>query len=186
MRDKVHTRQAKMNVLAYNDSLKLQDMFRAYSDEVTPIELPGNRVGMYDGKYSTGEELATMYLNGCIATILYIESEKNIGGILTHFTQRQWIGNLEKIETLIDKNVEFEVRSRKSVIITPHDLSIHVENKPLEVSSLANSICKAFSKINYSNEIVPYNMFKRRFGLTVKFRHDKQEWESEAHGMRKL
>jgi hypothetical protein len=172
--------------LAYEDALKLQDMLRAYRDGVTPIDLPGNKVGMYDGKYTAGEELVTMYLDGCIATILHMESENGRSGILTHFTQRQWINNLEKVEELINKNVKYKVSSCTAVIIAPDDLSIHADSKSIEVLSLGNSICGALSGAEYKIDVVPYQMFSRRSGMTVAFRPNKREWESQQHGIRKL
>ncbi len=183
----MHSKQTKENTrLGYGDVLKLQDMLRAYRDGVTPISLPGNKVGMYDGKYTSGKELVTMYLNGCIATVLHMESENGRSGILTHFTQRQWINNLDRIEELIDENVKFQVSSCRSVIIAPDDLSIHMEGKPIEVQSLEGSIRNAFNGAAHKIDVVPYKMFGHPFGMTVTFRPDRGEWESQQHGIRKL
>lgn len=161
-------------------------MLRAYHDGITPISLPGNKVGMYDGKYASKGDLVTMYLNGCIATILHMESEGGRSGILTHFTQRQWINNLEKIEELIGKNIKLRVSSCRSVIIAPDDLSIHAESNPIEVLSLRGSISNALGCTECKIGVVPYKMFGHKFGLTVTFSPGRREWESEQHGIRNL
>ena len=69
-------------------------------EKIENIESPADFVNMYAGKYSSGDELHTSGLGGCIATLLYFENQGKREGIMTHYPPLNIDENIAKLKEL--------------------------------------------------------------------------------------
>jgi hypothetical protein len=132
-------------------------------------EVPANFVKIYSGKYSSGEELYTSGLGGCIATLLYFEGKETKEGILTHYPPLGIDENIAKLRELQEQNLREDYQRQIGIVLV---------ERPTEASQLLETgIRVVFPGVTLETVVYDQN----RVGK-VSLNPSQSEWRTEQHG----
>lgn len=133
------------------------------------ISASPNFVKMNDGKYSSGEEIYTSRLGGCIVTLLYFEGKETKEGILTHYPPLDIDDNIAKLRELQEKNLRGDYQRQRGIVLV---------ERPTEASQLLETGIKAIFP-EATLETVVYDQTKVG---KVSLDPSQSEWKTEQHG----
>lgn len=131
--------------------------------------LPKNFVEMSDAKYTSGEELYTSGLGGCLALLVYLEADDKKEGILAHFPPLNLVESIDKIRKIEEENCKGDYKTKKAVLLVGKD----------DHSAELIRKCLPMFFRNISIETILYN--EESIGK-VKLNPSEKYWESEQHG----
>lgn len=137
--------------------------------EIENAELPDNFVKMYSGKYSSGKELRTSGLGGCMTTLLYFESQKPSEGIMTHYPPLNVDENIQKLRELKDEHLKGHYEKGKGVIL-------------VERLNETSQILEAGLRVLFPEIVLDTVVYdQNRIGM-VSLNPSQSEWRTEQHG----
>ncbi|MBU2639274.1 MAG: hypothetical protein KKG75_01040 [Nanoarchaeota archaeon] len=145
------------------------NLFAKGKETLRGIDTPRDFVEMSDGKYTSGEELHTSGLGGCIATLLYFEGEGTKEGILTHYPPLEIDENISKLRELQEQNFGREYQKQRGVVLV---------ERPTEASQLLETGIRAVFP-GVTLETVVYD--QNRIGKGS-LNPSRSEWRTEQHG----
>ena len=145
------------------------NLFAKGKETLRGIDGPPDFVEMFDGKHTSGDELYTSGLAGCIATLLYFEGKGTKEGILTHYPPLEIVNNIAKLRELQKKNLGAEYQRQRGIVLV---------ERPTEASQLLETgIRTIFPRVTL--ETVVYN--QNRVGR-ASLNPSQSEWRTEQHG----
>ena len=137
--------------------------------KIENAKLPVDFVSIYSGKYSSGEELHTSGLGGCIATLLYFESQGARDGVMTHYPPLNIDENIQRLRELRDTHLKRDYQRQRGVVLV---------ERPNETSQfLETGIRAIFPEITL--DTIVYD--QARVGK-VSLNPSQSEWRTEQHG----
>ncbi len=136
---------------------------------IETAEVPANFVNMYSGRYSSGEELHTSGLGGCIATWLYFEDKGAREGIMTHYPPLNIDENIQRLRELKNTHLKGNYQRQRGIVLV---------EKPNEASQFLETGIRIFFPEMTLDTIV-YD--QTRVGK-VSFNPSQSEWRTEQHG----
>ncbi len=146
------------------------NLFEKLKKELEEIETTPNLVKMYEGKYTSGDELYTNRPNGCIVTLLYFESPGIREGILTHYPPLGILDNIEKLKELKEQNLKTNYQKQRGIILI---------KRPTKASQLLETaIREMFPQIKLQTI-----MYDPDTVGTVSLNPSQREWGTAQHGI---
>ena len=136
---------------------------------IESIESAADFVNMYSGKYSGGEELHTSSLGGCIATLLYFESQGAREGVMTHYPPLNIDENIQRLRELRDTHLKGEHEKQKGVVLA--------EKRNGASQFLETGIRTIFPEITLDTIIYDQTKVGK-----VSLNLSQSEWRTEQHG----
>jgi len=137
--------------------------------DIENAKVPANFVNMYSGKYSSGQELDTSGLCGCIATLLYFESQGVREGVMTHYSPHDVDENIQRLRELRDTHLKGSYQKQRGVVL--------VERPNKASQFLETGIRALFPEITL--DTIVYD--QTRVGK-VSLNPSQSEWRTEQHG----
>lgn len=133
------------------------------------VESPADFVNMYSGKYSSGEGLHTSGSGGCIATLLYFESQGVREGIMTHYPPLNIEEDIRRLRELRDTHLKGTYQRQRGVVL--------VERRDEASQFLETGIRTIFPEITLETVVYDQN----RVGK-VSLNPSQSEWQTGQHG----
>lgn len=137
--------------------------------KIETAEVPANFVNMWSGKYVSSDELQTSGLGGCIATLLYFESQGKREGVMTHYPPLNIEENIQRLRELSDIHLTGDYQRQRGVVLV---------ERTNEASQLLETGIKAIFP-EMTLETIVYD--QTRVGK-VSLNPSQSEWRTEQHG----
>lgn len=145
------------------------NLFADGKETLRRIDTSPDFVEMFDGKYTSGDELHTSGLGGCIVTLLYFEGDGTKKGILTHYPPLEIDDNIAKLIKLQEQNLDGDYQRQRGIVLV---------ERPTEASQLLETgIRVVFPEV--SLETVVYS--QSRIGR-VSLNPSQSKWRTGQHG----
>lgn len=133
------------------------------------VESATDFVEMWSGKYSSGDELHTSGLGGCIVTLLYFERPGVKEGMMAHYPTLNINENMERLRELKAAHLNADYQRQRGVILV---------ERPNETSQFLETGIKAIFP-GITLDTIVYD--QTRVGK-VSFNPAQSEWQTEQHG----